>query len=144
MTRTAGTLIFLTGFLFAAALVPQPLWAQGCDADEAMVVDYMKDISTLVVTTRKESLEEFQKEYHQKTCLTKLTLALSLVKELETCLDNKAHDPAATREQSDTAKGKQKKFAKLQATIEKDQQDLKGAESPKAAKAVIGKFDFSQ
>jgi hypothetical protein len=143
MTNRLEMVLLLTCFLCAATLLPRPLLAQGCDADEAMVASYVKDITALADTTRKESLEQFEKSYHQKTSLTKLTLSLGLVKELESCLDKDAQDPTATKEQAAGEKAKEAKYAKLQSTIEKDQKDLKAAGSSKDAKALIGKFDFA-
>lgn len=143
MTKRLEIGLLLMGMLFSMVLTPRRLEAQECDDDEAMVESYRKDLSDLVDTTRKESLEQFEKAFHQRTCLTKLSLSLSLVKELESCLDKAAQDPAATKEQTDANKAKLEKYAKLQGKIEQDQKDLKAAQEPKDAKTVIGKFDLS-
>lgn len=143
MRKHLEIILLLAGVAWGITLSPRPLLAQGCSDDEAMVTDYVKDLGSLVDTTRKESLAEFEKEYHQRTCLTKLGLSLGLVKELQSCLDKAAQDPAATKDQTDGNKAKHDKYAKLQGAIEQDQKNLKGAGDSKGAKAVIGKFDFS-
>jgi hypothetical protein len=108
-----------------------------------MVESYRGDLNALVETTRKESLQKFEQAYHQRTCLTKLSLALGLVKELESCLEKAAQDPAATKEQADSNKAKHEKYAKLHGTLEQDQKDLRGTTDSKDAKAVIEKFDLA-
>lgn len=143
MTKRWETVLLLMGALCATALAPGRLLAQACDDDEAMVTSYVKDLHELAETTRKESLEQFQKGFHQQTCLTKLSLALGVVKELASCLDKAAQDPAATKDQTDSDKAKHEKYAKLQIKIEQDHKDLKAAQEPKDAKTLIGKFDLS-
>ncbi len=133
----------LLGIVCAMTLSASRLQAQGCDDDEAMVSSYVKDLGGLVDTVRKENLDQFEKSYHQRTSLTKLSLSLGMVKELEDCLDKDAHDPAATKEQASSDQSKHDKYAKLQGKIEVDQKSLKAASEPKQAKAEIEKFDFS-
>jgi hypothetical protein len=142
MTKRVETVLLLTGVVCAMALAPRRLLAQGCDDDEAMVESYMKDLSGLVDTTRKESLEQFEKAFHQRACLTKLSLSLSLVKELEGCLDKDAKDSTATKEKASSDQEKHDKYAKLLGIIEQDQKDLKAAQDSKDAKAAIAKFQF--
>jgi hypothetical protein len=143
MTRWFEITFFLMGMLCAMALSASRLRAQGCDDDEAMVSSYIKDLEGLVDTARKESLEQFEKSYNQRTCLTKLSLSMAMVKESEDCFDKAAHDPAATKEQASSNQSKHDKYAKLQGKIEQDQKVLKAATEPKNAKAAIEKFDFS-
>jgi lipopolysaccharide biosynthesis regulator YciM len=144
MRKWIEVTVFLLGILFAMALSASRLQAQGCDDDEAMVLSYTKDLQGLVDTARKESLEQFEKSYHQRTGSTKLSLTLGMVKELEDCLDKAAHDPAATKEQTSASQSKHDKFAKLQGKVEQDQKVLKAAPEPKDAKATIERFDFSE
>jgi hypothetical protein len=130
-------------FILAANLVcPPALRAQTCQDDEAMVENYRTDLTELVEKTRKETLEEFEKAFHQKICLTKLTLALGLTQELVSCLEKAAQDPQASKEQAAQDKTKGESYAKLRDTIDQDRKSLKGAEAPKEAKSAIGKFDF--
>jgi hypothetical protein len=74
--------------------------------------------------------------------LTKLTLAHGLTQELVSCLEKAAQDPQANKEQAAQDKGKSESYAKLRDTIDQDRKSLKGAEAPKEAKAIIGKFNF--
>jgi exonuclease VII large subunit len=143
MTKWFEITLFLMGILCAMALSASRLQAQGCDDDESMVSSYIRDLGGLVDAARKESLEQFEKSFHQRTCLTKLSLSLATVKELEGCLDKAAHDPAATKQQASSSQSKHDEYAKLQGKIEQDQKVLKAASEPKDAKAAIEKFDFS-
>lgn len=118
-------------------------FAQGCEDDEAMVESYRKEITGLVDTTRKESLEQFEKSFHQKSCLTKLSLCLMLADELLNCLDKGGQDPAATKQQTDDYKAKRESYTKLRNKVSNDHKYLKAAETSKDAKALIQKFDLS-
>ncbi len=141
--RRGHTLAVVCSLLTAAFSFPRSLPAQTCQDDEAMVENYRKDLMELVDKTRKESLEDFQKAFHQKICLTKLTLSLGLTQELVDCLDKATQDPTASKEQTDQYKAKRESYAKLHDKIEQDHKTLKGAEAPKDAKALMAKFDFS-
>ena len=135
----------LTGAVWSCCLGQQQLFAQGCQDEEAMVVDYKNGIVDLVATTRKESLGDFEKSYHQKSMLTKLRLSAGMVDGLVECLQKASEDTAATKEQVDGYKAKLESFAKLKEKLETDQKSLKAAgDDPKAAKAVIEKFDYSK
>jgi hypothetical protein len=148
MKRLAKIFSLLLGIGCAAVLLPRAALAQAqapaCDDDEAMVESYRQDLSGLTDTVRKESLADFEKDYHQRTCLTKLTLSLGVVNELESCLDKAAEDPAATKDQAAAYKAKHDAYAKLKDKLGTGQKELKAAEAPKAAKALIEKFDFSK
>jgi hypothetical protein len=150
MKRAMEISSLLLGILYAVALLPQAAFAQGqteapaCGDDEAMVESYRQDLSGLTDTVRKESLADFEKGYHQRTCLTKLTLSLGLVDELESCLDKAAQDPATSKEQAAAYKAKHDAYAKLKDKFDAEHKELKAAEAPKAAKALIEKFDFSK
>lgn len=143
MTKRLEIAVLLWGTLCGFALVTRPVFAQSCDDDEAMVESYRKDLTDLVGTTRKESLNEFEKAFHQRVFLTKLTLSSGLVKELKDCLDKAAQDSSATKEQVAAAKADKERYARLQDMLDKDQKNLKAAAAPKDAKTVIAKFDFA-
>lgn len=154
MRRRIRTLSGLLATLCLAALIPLPAAAQekdqapaeasACAGDEAMVESYRQGLSGLVDTVRKEDLAQFEKAYHQRTCLTKLSLSLGLVGELESCLDKAAQDPAASKEQAAAYKAKRDVYAKLKTKMDAEQKKLKSAGEPKAAKALIEKFEFSK
>jgi hypothetical protein len=142
MRCTTGKAL-LIGVALGILLRPQPLPAQACKDEESMADYYKKDLAGLVGTVKKESLEDFQKAYHQKSSLTKLTLYGSNVEGVLTCLDKAAQDPTATREQVDAYKAKRETYSKLKERIQHDRNALKGTEAPKDAKALIEKIDLT-
>ncbi len=130
--------VFLPGFV-----APQPLAAQACKDEIAMVETYRKDLTDFVAKTKQESLDDFVKEFHRKSGLTKLTLAVPLAGETVDCLDKATHDSAATKEQTDEYKAEQDKYSKLRDKMEQDRKVLKATEDDKNAKALMAKFDFA-
>jgi len=137
-------LILLSGIFWVCFLSPPILIAQQCQDEEGIAKDYVKDLNEAVETARKESLADFEKGYHQKSTLTKLGLTLDMVGEVKDCLDKASQDSTATKEQVDAYKAQQETYSKLAEKITADQKALKAAEEPKAAKALIEKFDYSQ
>jgi hypothetical protein len=142
MRCTAGKTL-LIGLALGILLWPQPLSAQACKDEESMVDFYKKDLAELVGTVRKESLADFEKAYHQRSSLTKLSLYGSTVDSLLNCLDKAGQDPTATKEEVDAYKTKRETYAKLKAKIQQNRDALKATEAPKDAKALIEKFDFA-
>jgi exonuclease VII large subunit len=133
---------FLLGVFWGSSVGQLPLFAQACKDEAAMVEDYKKSIADLADMVKKESLTDFQNKYHQRSCLTKLTLSLGFVDELVSCLDKAAHDTTANKEQVDAYKAKRETYAKLKGKLDQDRNSLKAAE-PREAKALIEKFDLS-
>jgi hypothetical protein len=139
------SILALTGAVWSCCLGQQKFFAQGCRDEEAMVVDYTNGIVDLLATTRKESLADFEKGYHQKTMLTKLRLSAGMIDGLVECLQKASADTAATKEQVDAYKAKVERYTKLKGKLEADQKSLKAAaDDPKAAKALIEKFDYAK
>ena len=139
----AIALVILGGAMGSFFFAPARLIAQQCQDEEAMVVDYKKGLVDLVETARKENLQDFEKSYHQKVCLTKLTLSLGMMDELVSCLEKASADSNATREQMEAYKAKRDTYAKLKDRAQGNQKALKASENPKAAKTLIEQFDFS-
>jgi hypothetical protein len=137
-------LVLLSGTFWVCFLSPSMLFAQQCQDEEGIAKDYVKDLNDAVEAARKESLEEFEKAYHQKSTISKLGLTLGMVNEVKDCLDKATQDSTATKEQVDAYKAQQETYSKLIEKIEADQKALKAAGDPKAAKALIEKFDYSQ
>ncbi len=108
-----------------------------------MVVEYKKGLIELTDTTRKESLADFEKAYHQKAGVTKLGLTASMVDGLVECLDKASQDPAAAKDQADALKAKRESYSKLKEKLAADRKSLKAAGDPKAAKAVLEKLEYS-
>ncbi len=102
-----------------------------------------KTLVELVDTVKKESLQDFQRAYHQKSCLNKLTFSLNAVNGVLACLDKAAQDTTAAKEDLDSYKAKQEAYAKRKERIEHDRKALKDAADAKDAKALIEKFAVS-
>ncbi len=139
--------IYGIGLIAAAVLVnelsPGPLVAQACKDEQAMVDDFKQGLVTTVDAVKKESLDNFEKTFHQKTCLTKLTLCLNMMDEVLNCLNKASQDSAATKEQAATYKGQKESYEKLKGKLTQYKSQLKATEAPKDAKALIEKFDFA-
>lgn len=135
--------LFLIGPLLIVLPVIHSLRGQACSDDEGMIQSYVQTIDDLVGTVKKESLSDFTKDYHQQSCLSRITLALGIVDGLIDCLGKAAKDPAATQEQIAAAKGKLEKYTKLKSALEQAHDILKAAKDSKGAKSVIEKFAIS-
>ena len=94
------------GSAFVLSLGSLQLSAQVCSDDEGMVTYYKKNVTDLVETVKKESLQDFGKAFHQKTMITHLSLFGGTVDRLLDCLQKLASDPAALKEDADAAKGR--------------------------------------
>ena len=131
------------GSAFVLSLGSRQLSAQVCGDDEGMVNYYRKNVMDLVETVKKESLQDFEKAFHQKTMMTNLTLFGSMVDGLLNCLQKRANDPATLKEDADAAKGKIDVYNKLKDKIKQDRDALKAVQTGKDAKALIEKFAFT-
>ena len=131
------------GSAFVLSLVSLRLSAQVCGDEEGMVNYYRKNATDLVETVKKESLQDFEKAFHQKTMMTNLTLFGSMVDGLLNCLQKRANDPATLKEDADAAKGKIDVYNKLKDKIKQDRDALKAVQTGKDAKALIEKFAFT-
>ena len=116
--------------------------AQACQDEESMVTANTKDLSDTVAEVRKESLDAFVKDFHQKSISVKLSLSSGMVQEVVDCFDKAVKDTTATKEQVDAYKAKSAAYSKLKAKIEQGAKGLRGATDPKQAKALIEKLDF--
>ena len=130
------------GLMMACVATPQPLRAQACQDEEGMVTEYKKGLVELADLARKESVPEFEKAYHQKAGVTRLTMTSSMVDGLFDCLDKAAQDPAA-KDQADALKAKHDSYSKLKDQLTADRKSLKAADSAKSAKAVMEKFQYA-
>ena len=129
--------------VFFNALASKPLFAQACKDEQAMVDEFKQGLVSTVDPVKKESLDNFEKAFHQKTCLTKLTLAINVMDEVLNCLDKASQDASATKEQTAAYKAKKESDAKLKDRLIQYKSQLKAIEAPKDAKALIEKFDLS-
>jgi hypothetical protein len=129
--------------LLASALAPKPLFAQACKDEQAMVDEYKQGLVSTVETVKKESLDNFEKAFHQKTCLTKLTLYINVMDEVLNCLDKASQDASATKEQTAAYKAQKESETKLKEKLTQYKSQLKAIETPKDAKALIEKIDLA-
>ena len=139
--RIVFALVLGSAFVLPSG-VPQ-LSAQVCKDEEGMVADYKKTVTDLVETVKKESLMDFQKAFHQRNVMSKMTFFGSVVDGMINCLQKRANDPSATKVDADAAKGKIDSYNKLKDKIKQNRDALKAAQSEKEAKALIEKFDFT-
>src|SRR5487761_1404583 len=82
------------------------LSAQTCQDEEGTVTAVKQDLIQMAGTIQKESLDDFQKHFHQQSFTSRLSIALETVGDLLGCLDKANHDPAATKAQLDAIKAK--------------------------------------
>jgi hypothetical protein len=132
------------GAVLLGTLSPEPLSAQACKDEQAMVDEYKQGIVATVETVKKETLDSFEKAFHQKTCLTKLTLSLNMMDEVISCFDKASQDAAATKEEAASYKAQKETYAKLKDRLAQYKSQLKGVEGPKDAKALIEKFELTK
>ena len=108
-----------------------------------MVKSYVQSITDLVSAVKKESLADFERDYHEQSCLTRISLSLGIIDSLIDCLNKSAKDPTATKEQIAAINGKLQIYVKLKSALEQDRDALKSAKNAKTAKSLIEKFVFA-
>ena len=114
-----------------------------CQDEETMVADYTKDLTALTATVKGEDLQAFQRAFHRKTFLTKLTLCAGILDGAAACFEKAAQDPATPKDQVEGCKAKHDRYAKLEEKVSQCRDTLKATEDYKASKAMIKKFDFA-
>ncbi len=117
--------------------------AAACGPEESVVVAIAADLAATVKTVKQESLDDFEKQFHQQACMSKLSICLSSVDGLLDCLNKTTHDAGTTKQEADTRKAKRDTYTKLKSELQQDMTQLKAAKNPKAAKAEIEQFDFT-
>ena len=143
LMRKPATVALILATSLLILLIATPTQGQSCKDETEMVSETQQNLNESVAQIKKESQADFEREFHQKSCLAKLGLSESLVGELVGCLDKAIQDPAATKEQLADYKTKRDTAAKLKDKITQAHTALKNAADPKAAKAAIDKFDFA-
>jgi len=135
--------VILAGPLLFGLPIRQLLRGQTCSDDEGMVKSYVQSIANLVGTVKKESLTDFENDYHEQSCLSQLSLSLGIVDSLMDCLNKAAKDPAATKEQVTAIQTKLQNYARLKTALGQDRDTLKAAKNTKTAKSIIEKFEIA-
>jgi hypothetical protein len=139
--KIACRIALLMGLGFGLMAWPHFAAAQTCKDEQSMWDESKKDLSQLVTTVKQESLPDFEKAYHQKSVLNKLTFFGSAVQELLACLEKAEQDPASSKEIVAASKAQHEIYAKLQAKVQHDVDTLKSLTAPKDAKVYAGKLD---
>lgn len=114
-----------------------------CQDEEAMVADYTKDLTSLAATVKGEDLQAFQRGFHRKTCLTKLTFCATMLDGAVACFEKAAQNPATPKDQVEACKAKHDRYAKLKEKVSQYRDTLKATEGDKGAKALIDQYDFT-
>lgn len=120
-----------------------PPTTESCKDPETVVTAVQQDLAETVNTVKKESLDDFEREFHQQASMSKLSIYLQTVSDVLSCFEKASHDPQTSKSQQDEIQRKQSAYKKLQTTAQADLQALKTVKEPKDAKADIEKFDFS-
>lgn len=142
--------MFLAGACLLAAIPlaafqsAAPATPESCKDPEAVVTAVQQDLAATVNTVKKESLDDFEREFHQQASMSKLSIYLQTVGDVLSCFEKASQDPQVSQSQRDEIQRKQSAYKKLQTTAQADLQDLKTAKEPKAAKADVEKFDFTR
>lgn len=126
----------------SSLIAPTPVYAQACKDEEDMVKEVNKSLDDFIGTVKKESLSDFQKAYHQKSSMSKLTFCLGAIDGLLGCLDKAAQDTTTPKEEVDAAKGKRETYTKVKDRISQDLKTLKDTSDSKQAKALIEKINL--
>jgi len=121
----------------------QPPPPPPCQDEEAMVADYTKDLTSLAATVKGEDLQAFQRGFHRKTCLTKLTFCATMLDRAVACFEKAAQNPATPKDQVEACKAKHDRYAKLKEKVSQYRDTLKATEGDKGAKALIDQYDFT-
>ena len=133
----------ITAAALMNALSFQVLLGQACNDEKSMVDEFKQGLVTTVDAVKKESLEAFEKNFHQKACLSKLTMCLNVMDEIVSCLDKASQDASATKEAAAAYKAQKESYEKLKEKLTQYKTQLKAAEAPKDAKVLIEKFDLT-
>lgn len=129
------------GIGFGLIVWPHIATAQTCKDEESMVDESKKALAEVIVTVKQESLPDFEKSYHQKNVVNKLSFYGITVDSLLTCEEKAEQDSSTAKEAVDAAKAKHETYAKLKDKIQHDHEKLKGLTAPKDAKQYVEKLD---
>ncbi|MGH9397365.1 MAG: hypothetical protein ACRD18_11020 [Terriglobia bacterium] len=116
---------------------------KACQDLATVVSSVEKDLSGTVATVKKESLDDFVRQFHQQVVGSRLSTCLIMTNQLLDCLDKAAKDPATAKTDVDSIKTSQDAYTKLKNTLQQYAQTLKNVKDPKTAKSDVENFDFS-
>ncbi|MGH9434556.1 MAG: hypothetical protein ACRD06_00995 [Terriglobia bacterium] len=116
--------------------------AKACQDLVAVVSSVQKDLSGTIATVKKESLNDFVRQFHQQVVGSRMSTCLVMTNQLLECLDKAAKDPATPKTQMDSIKASQDTYTKLKNALQQAAQTLKGAKDSKTAKSDVESFAF--
>jgi predicted amidohydrolase len=138
--RITRGIALLMAMGFALMAWPHVAVAQACKDDESMVEESKKALAELVTAVKQESLPDFEKAYHQKSSVNKLTFLGIAVDGLLKCLEKAEQDPSAPKEIVEASKAEYETSAKLKAKAQQDHDALNALTAPKNAKEYVEKL----
>ena len=135
-------------FLFLASAISGPAEdkkspQQACADEGTMVTDYQKGLADLIDTVHKEKLDEFERAYHRRSCLSKLNLCDGILDMATACYDQALKDSSTPKGNVETYRAKRDANAKLKEKLMRYRDSLKAKEEGKDAKALIETFDLT-
>lgn len=122
---------------------PQHVFAQACKDEVSMVEGSKQNLLELVDTVKKESLPDFERDNHQKSAVSRLSIHVSMLGELVACLEKAAQDASAPKADAEAAKAQHDVTAKLLEKIQQERDAIKAAQDSKNAKPLVEKVDLS-
>ena len=122
---------------------PQHVFAQACKDEVTMVEGSRQNLLELVGTVKKESLPDFERDNHQKSAVSRLSIHVGMLGELVSCLEKAAQDASAPKADADAAKAQHDIAAKLLDKIQQERDAIKAAQDSKNAKPLVEKVDLS-
>jgi len=141
--RHVWGMTLLAGASAALLVAPQPLRAQACKDETAMVEGSRQALVEFVATVKKESLAEFETLNHQKSAVNRLGLHNTMLGELVGCLEKAAQDTTASKDDAAAAKAQHDAAVKSQEKVQQQQGAIKDVKASKDAKALIEKLDLA-
>lgn len=139
--RIARGIALLMAIGFGSMAWPHHAAAQACKDEESMVEESKKSLVGLVTTVKQESVQDFEKAYHQKSAVNKLTFFGIAVDSLVKCLEKVEQDPSTPKEVIEASKTRHEASAKLKEKVQQDRDALKALSAPKDAKEYVEKLD---
>jgi hypothetical protein len=98
----------------------------------------------LIANIQKEKLEDFEKAFHRRTCLSKLNLCEGILDTAAACYDEAVKNSSTPKARLETCRAKREAYVKLKEKLIKYRDALKATEDAKEAKALIASFDVTQ
>ncbi|MGO8817537.1 MAG: hypothetical protein ACLQVG_23065 [Terriglobia bacterium] len=139
--RTRRRITLLMGIGIGLMVSSQFAAAQVCKDEESMVDESKKSLAEIITAVKQESVANFEKSYHQKNVVNKLSFLGISLDGLIACDEKTEQDSSATKEAVDAAKAEHETYSKLKEKLQHDHDTLKALAAPKDAKQFVEKLD---